>query len=175
MGDQNATAKIEPAKKWTVAIIPHEHLDIGFTDYPAKVAELHAQSIDSAMELIKKTPDFRWTLDGSWVANQYLNGRSADAQKEFLAHVRDGSITIPPEFANQHTGNASWEALARSLYNQHELATEFKLPGGRRGADRRRAGLHVGLRLGATRCGNQVLHRRKQQLARTNHAAGSVE
>ena len=119
---------IEPAKKWTIALIPHEHLDIGFTDYAAKVAELHSQSIDEAMELIKTKPDFRWTLDGSWVADQYLNSRTSAARDEFLDHVRNGSIVIPPEFANQHTGNASWEALARSLYDQHRLAKEFKLP-----------------------------------------------
>jgi hypothetical protein len=125
-----ASAKIEPAKKWTLAIIPHEHLDIGFTDYPAKVAELHSQSIDAAIGLIQKTPNFRWTLDGSWVANQYLNGRSAELREQFLQRVRDGSITIPPEFANLHTGNASWEALARSFYNQRQLAREYKLPVG---------------------------------------------
>jgi alpha-mannosidase len=125
----SATAvKIEPAKKWTIDLIPHEHLDIGFTDYPAKVAELHSQSIDQAMGLIKKTPDFRWTLDGSWVADQYLNGRSSEARQQFLEQVRDGSIVIPPEFANQHTGNASWEGLTRSLYGQHRLAREYKLP-----------------------------------------------
>lgn len=118
---------IAPAKKWTVAIIPHEHLDIGFTDYPAKVAELHAQSVDAAMDLIGKTPDFRWTLDGSWVADQYLNTRSPQAQMRFLDHVRAGSIVIPPEISNQHTGNASWEGLARSLYNERRLEREFKL------------------------------------------------
>jgi alpha-mannosidase len=123
-----AAVKIEPAKKWTIALIPHEHLDIGFTDYPAKVAELHAQSIDQAMDLIKKTPDFRWTLDGSWVADQYLNGRSSEARQRFLDHVRNGSIVIPPEFANLHTGNASWEGLARSLYGQRHLAREYNLP-----------------------------------------------
>ena len=128
MGKLSSSATVEPAKKWTVALIPHEHLDVGFTDYPAKVAELHSQSVDQAMELIKKTPDFRWTLDGSWVAEQYLNGRSPAACEQFLQHVRDGSIVIPPEFANQHTGNASWEALARSLYGQRNLAREYKLP-----------------------------------------------
>jgi hypothetical protein len=129
MGERStATAKIEPAKKWTVALIPHEHLDIGFTDYPAKVAELHSQSIDQAMGLIHKTPDFRWTLDGAWVADQYLNGRSEEARQQFCEHVRNGSIVIPPEFANQHTGNASWEGLTRSLYGQHHLAREYKLP-----------------------------------------------
>lgn len=125
---QHQSATVRPAKQWTIAIIPHEHLDIGFTDYPAKVAELHSQSIDEAMQLMVTTPDFRWTLDGSWVADQYLNGRSAAAREQFLAHVRSGSIAIPPEISNQHTGNASWEALARSLYNQHRLAREFQLP-----------------------------------------------
>jgi len=128
IGKLSASAKVEPAKKWTIALIPHEHLDVGFTDYPAKVAELHSQSIDQAMGLIKKTPDFRWTLDGSWVADQYMNGRSPEAREQFFDHVRDGNIVIPPEFANQHTGNASWEALARSLYGQHNLAREQKLP-----------------------------------------------
>jgi alpha-mannosidase len=123
-----SSTTVEPAKKWTIALIPHEHLDIGFTDYPAKVAELHSQSIDQAMGLIKKTPDFRWTLDGSWVADQYRNGRSPEALQQFFEHVRAGSIVIPPEFANQHTGNASREALARSLYGQHNLAREYKLP-----------------------------------------------
>jgi len=128
MGKLSASATVEPSKKWTVALIPHEHLDVGFTDYPAKVAELHSQSVDQAIGLIKKTPDFRWTLDGSWVADQYLNGRSREAREQFLEHVRDGSVVIPPEFANQHTGNASWESLARSLYGQHNLAHEHKLP-----------------------------------------------
>jgi hypothetical protein len=127
-GKFSTSVTLEPAKKWTIALIPHEHLDVGFTDYPAKVAELHSQSIDQAMGLIKKTPDFRWTLDGSWVADQYLNGRSPEAREQFFEHVRDGSIVIPPEFANQHTGNASWEALARSLYGEHNLAREYKLP-----------------------------------------------
>jgi len=122
------SVKITPAKKWTVALIPHEHLDVGFTDYPAKVAELHSRSIDQAMGLIAKTPDFRWTLDGSWVADRYLNGRTRELRDRFLDHVRNGSIVIPPEFANQHTGNASWEGLARSLYGQHHLALEHKLP-----------------------------------------------
>ncbi len=123
-----AAVNTEPAKKWTIDLILHEHLDIGFTDYPAKVAELHSQSIDQAMDLIKKKPDFRWTLDGSWVADQYLNGRSSEARQQFLEHVREGSVVIPPEFANQHTGNVSWEGLARSLYGQHDLAREYKLP-----------------------------------------------
>lgn len=121
-------AEVSPGKKWTVFIIPHEHLDVGFTDYAAKVAELHSQSIDDVMNVMRSVPDFRWTLDGSWVADQYMAGRSAEARSQFLDHVRKGKIVIPPEFANQHTGNASLEGLIHTFYGGHQLASKYDLP-----------------------------------------------
>ena len=42
--------------------------------------------------------------------------------------MRNGSIVIPPEISNQHTGNASWEAWLESLYGQPSARTEYKLP-----------------------------------------------
>jgi len=121
-------SELGPAKKWTVLIIPHEHLDVGFTDYAAKVAELHSQSVDDAIRMSQKTPEFRWTLDGSWVAEQYLSGRSKAAQDQFFDYVRSGKVVIPPEFANQHTGNASLEGLIRTFYASHHLSLKFHLP-----------------------------------------------
>lgn len=127
-GTRVIQSKVVAAKKWNVLVVPHEHLDIGFTDYPAKVAELHAQSIDGAMSIMRGRPEFRWTLDGAWVANQYLEARSTAAQQRFLERVRKGDIVIPPEFANQHTGNASLEGLIRALYDGHQLALKYDLP-----------------------------------------------
>jgi alpha-mannosidase len=113
-----------PAKKWTIFIVPHEHLDIGFTDYAAKVAELHSQALDGVIDLMRDVPDFRWTLDGYWVLDQYLNGRSTERGNELLHLIKDGKITVPPQFANQHTGVASLEGLARSLYDSHFFARQ---------------------------------------------------
>jgi alpha-mannosidase len=118
------------AKKWTLDIVPHEHLDVGFTDYSPKVAELQSESVDGVLDLLQKQPDFRWTLDGSWVAQQYLAGRSAARVQQFLSAVRAGQIVLPPQFANEHTGVASLEELARSLYFSHELAAQYHLPVG---------------------------------------------
>ena len=115
-------------KKWTVLIVPHEHLDVGFTDYPDKIAELHSQAVDGVMDVFKKRPDFRWTLDGSWVAEQYLAGRSPVRQTEFLRSIRDGKIILPMQYANQHTGVASLEGLIRSLYPSSTLAKRYSLP-----------------------------------------------
>jgi len=120
-------AQLAAAKKWTLMIVPHEHLDVGFTDYAARVAELHAQSIDGAMDAMKRVPDFRWTLDGYWVAQQYMSGRSKTNQERFLEHVKAGKVLIPAEISNQHTGNASLEGLSRALYGSNEFAQQYKL------------------------------------------------
>ena len=125
---ENFSFSLKAQKKWTVFIVPHEHLDVGFTDYPDKIAELHSQAVDGVMDVFKKRPEFRWTLDGSWVAEQYLAGRSPERQAEFLQSIRDGKIILPMQYANQHTGVASLEGLIRSLYPSSALARRYSLP-----------------------------------------------
>ncbi|MGI8770888.1 MAG: polysaccharide lyase family protein, partial [Acidobacteriaceae bacterium] len=34
---------IEPQKKWTIYVVPHVHLDLGYTDYQAKVAAIQSR------------------------------------------------------------------------------------------------------------------------------------
>lgn len=120
--------KLEAAKKWTLDVIPHEHLDIGFTDYAPKVAELQSESVDGVLDLLKQRPNFRWTLDGSWVAQKYLQSRSQERKQQFLAAVKAGEIVIPAQFANELTGTASLEGLAHSLYYSHSLTGKYDLP-----------------------------------------------
>jgi len=115
---------LDAARKWTLFVVPHEHLDVGFTDYPEKVAELHAESVDGVMEIQKQVPDFRWTLDGYWVAEKYLQGRSDEKRDQFLRAMRGGKIVLPPQYANQHTGTASLEGLFRSFYDSHKFAKQ---------------------------------------------------
>ncbi|MDW5265387.1 MULTISPECIES: polysaccharide lyase family protein [Acidobacteriaceae] len=120
--------KLEAAKKWILDIVPHEHLDIGFTDYAPKVAELQSESVDGVLDLLKQKPNFRWTLDGSWVAQKYLQSRSQERTEQFLAAVRAGEIVIPAQFANELTGTASLEELIHSLYYSRSLAGKYDLP-----------------------------------------------
>ncbi len=122
--------QLTAAKKWTLDIVPQEHLDIGFTDYRAKVAELQSQSVDGVLNLERKQPDFRWSLDGAWIAQQYLASRPEAQRQQFLDAVRAGGIVLPAQFANQHTGVASLEGLIRSLYPAHRLAKKYHLPVG---------------------------------------------
>lgn len=53
-----------PQKKWTLYLVPHVHLDIGYTDYQAKVAAIQSRVLDEAMEMVRKDPGFRFRTDG---------------------------------------------------------------------------------------------------------------
>ena len=129
-GETRETVSLTAQKKWTILVVPHEHLDIGFTDYRQKVAELQSQSLDGVLDLLPQHPEFRWTMDGSWVADQFLSSRSPQRVHQFFDAVRAGQIIVPQQYANLHTGVASLEGLARSLYFSHTLAREQGLPVG---------------------------------------------
>jgi len=107
---------LQPAKKWRLFVVPNEHLDVGYTDFPAKVAEVHSRVIDEAMHLIDRNPEFRFTLDGFWEVEQFEAGRSDAQKKRLYRSVSDKRITVPPQYASLLTQFAGAETLIRALY-----------------------------------------------------------
>ncbi len=116
--------QVKPAKKWNVFIVPHEHLDIGYSDYQAKTYEIQVRALDQAIETIEKHPDFRYTLDGSFVAEQFLKTRSKPQREKFLRLVRESKVKVPANYFNLLTGFASSEELIRSLYASDKFNQE---------------------------------------------------
>jgi alpha-mannosidase len=116
--------RLAPKRKLTVYIVPHTHLDIGFTDYQPKIEELQNRNLDRLLEEMRRDADMRFSLDGAWLAEQYLRTRSPAAQKELMQAVRDGRISVPAQSMNLMAGGASLETLIRSLYAGHALNRE---------------------------------------------------
>jgi len=115
------TMRLTPKRKLTVYVVPHTHLDIGYTDFQPKIEELQNRNIDRLLEEMRRDRDMRFSLDGVWLVEQYLRTRSPAAQKEFLEKVRAGRISIPAQYANLMAGGASLETLIRSTYAGHAL------------------------------------------------------
>ena len=107
---------LDPAKKWNIFIVPHTHLDVGYTDYQAKVAEAQSRTLDEAIQMIHDHPDFRFSPDGYWCVRQFLAGRSEEQQKQLFEMVKDKKIFVPTVEASLLTGFPSLETLLRSLY-----------------------------------------------------------
>ena len=116
---------VNPAKRWNLLVVPHVHVDVGYSDYQEKVAEIQSRELDEAMDLIHAHPDFRFSPDGYWSVRQYLAGRSEDQQKQLFEMVRDKKILVPTVEASLLTGFPSLETLIRSLYPAFEFNQKY--------------------------------------------------
>lgn len=115
-------------RKWTLFVVPHTHVDIGYTDYQGKVAENQAETLVKAADLIKKYPDFRFATDGSWNLQQLMETRPQLERDDILGLIRSDKIGVPADYFNLLTGYASLETLYRSLYYTKSLSREYNLP-----------------------------------------------
>ncbi|MGH9397399.1 MAG: glycoside hydrolase family 38 C-terminal domain-containing protein, partial [Terriglobia bacterium] len=109
-------------------VAPHAHLDIGFTDFQAKVAEVHNRNIDKLLNEIDEHPEMRFSLDGSWIVRQYLASRNEQARNRFFTDVRNGKIAVPAELANLMTGYPTLEELIRSTSYTYRLHRKEGIP-----------------------------------------------
>jgi hypothetical protein len=116
---------LTPAKKWNLLVVPHVHLDVGYSDYQGKVAEIQSRLLDEAMQLIHEHPDFRFSPDGYWSVRQFLAGRSEERQKQLFQMVRDKKIFVPTVEGNLLTGFPTLETLIRSLYPAYEFNRKY--------------------------------------------------
>lgn len=119
---------VRPARKWTVHLIPHVHLDIGYTDLQAKVTELHSHNIEVALDILRADPDYAFSVDGSFVVENYLRSRSTAGVELAVQALRTGRIGVNAFWALLLSGVASLEELYRALYFAAELRREHAVP-----------------------------------------------
>ena len=77
-------AATEPVRKWVVYLLPHSHVDIGYTDIQPEVERVHWRHLDQALELCRKTADyppgarFKWNVEVIWPTDSYLRQASPE-------------------------------------------------------------------------------------------------
>lgn len=120
--------RIDPKKKWTVYIVPEIHVDVGYSDYQAKVAAIQSRAIDEAMDMTAQHPDFRFSLDGEWDLQQFLKTRSDAEQKRAIEAIQKKQLFVPAQYASLLTGIPTTETLIRSLYPSANFAREYGTP-----------------------------------------------
>ncbi|MBV8859145.1 MAG: hypothetical protein JOZ02_19590 [Acidobacteria bacterium] len=126
--DYDFAQTLTPRRKWTVYLVPHEHLDIGYSDFQTKLAELHSRVVDEALEMTAERPEFRFSLDGYWQAQQFLEGRSEEERRKFYDAVRARKIFVPAQHSVMLTGAGTAEVLLRSFYASHKFNREHGGP-----------------------------------------------
>jgi alpha-mannosidase len=122
------TEVLQPRKKWTLFLVPHVHLDVGYTDYQAKVSAIQSRILDEAMDLTAQHPAFRFSTDGEWNLEQFLESRSPQEQQRIITAIRKQQIYIPAQSSNLLTGFPTAETLIRSLYPSADFSRAHGTP-----------------------------------------------
>ena len=107
--------RLTPKRKFTVYVVPNTHLDIGYTDYQPKIEELQNRNLDKLLAEIRNYGEMRFSLDGAWLAEQFLRTRSAASKQEFMNLVREGKISVPAQYMSLMAGGAGLETILRSF------------------------------------------------------------
>jgi len=109
--------ELNPEKRWNLLLVPHMHLDIGYTGAQGKIAEIQSRSLDEAMQLVRDQPDFRYSMDAFWVLQKLLGGprHQGPAGTPPPDEGAEKSFS-PPSTSNLLTHLAGVETLIRSLY-----------------------------------------------------------
>lgn len=130
IGGRRYTAEsvIAPKKKWTLYLVPHIHLDIGYSDYQPKVAAIQDRAMDEAMDFAERAPGFKFSVDGSWDLDEFMRTRSASDQQRAIEAMKAGQLFVPAQYAEVLTGFPTAEALIRSLYFSANFSREHGTP-----------------------------------------------
>ncbi|MGI5285482.1 glycoside hydrolase family 38 C-terminal domain-containing protein [Nonomuraea polychroma] len=117
----SARITVTPQRKWSVFVVHHSHLDIGYTDPQGTVLRHHLDYLDAALRLAEETaswPDdakFRWTVESSMPALKWLAARPAEMVEAFKEKGREGVIEVTALPFQLHTEACSTEELHRQL------------------------------------------------------------
>ncbi|MFE0106666.1 glycoside hydrolase family 38 C-terminal domain-containing protein [Streptomyces sp. NPDC059009] len=129
-GDEGIDVQLTPQRRWTVHLIHHSHLDIGYTDPQGHVLAEHLSFLDSCLELTRATDDwpeesrFRWCVESLWSFRQWADARPAEQVEEFLRRVREGRVELTALPFNLHTETCSTDELHELLRPAHDIRAE---------------------------------------------------
>ncbi|WP_116946788.1 glycoside hydrolase family 38 N-terminal domain-containing protein [Jiangella endophytica] len=123
-----ATFTLTPQRRWTVHLIPHVHLDVGYTDVQGKVLELHSRNLDRALDALDRDDAFAFSVDGSLVVGQYLATRSEKRSQRVLEALRSGRLSVNAFHNLFLSGVASLEEVYRAAYLAARLRDDYGVP-----------------------------------------------
>ncbi|MFE2355471.1 glycoside hydrolase family 38 C-terminal domain-containing protein [Streptomyces parvulus] len=116
-----------PQRHWTLHLVQHSHLDIGYTDPQGRVMAESRAYLDSLLELCRDTDDwpdparFRWAVEGFHSFEDWRANRPRRQVEAFLDRVREGRVELTAMPFNLHTETCSTDELHELLRPVTEL------------------------------------------------------
>jgi len=119
--------ELRPVRRWVVHLLPHSHVDIGYTMIQTDVEKRQMNHIDAALDLAKKSAafgkdaQFKWNCEVLWAVESYLRTRPPEKQAAFIQAVKDGHLGLDALYGNELTGLCRPEELIRLVRYSQDL------------------------------------------------------
>ncbi len=111
--------RLKPQRKWVIYLLPHSHVDIGYTHVQSEVEALQWRNIDRALDLCAKTADyppearFKWNTEVFWAVDSYLRQAPPEKRQRLADAIRAGQVEIDGLYGNELTALCRPEELLR--------------------------------------------------------------
>jgi hypothetical protein len=120
-GQVAATRKFElaPPRIRNIWILPHSHVDIGYTHLQDEVVQVQISNLKTAMQLAKESANnppgmrFKWNPEAVWSLDHFLQSATDAEREQFLKAVRAGDVGVDAMFGNMLTALCRPEELAQ--------------------------------------------------------------
>jgi alpha-mannosidase len=120
--------EFRPEKRWRIFAGFKIHNDIGYTDLQPHIQELDARNADGVIDIISRFPFYKFNLETSWLADNYLHARKAPRTRQLMALAAREQVGINAIYLNLMTGMCTGEELYRSLYFSKSLQRKYGVP-----------------------------------------------
>lgn len=133
---ERTSHQITAPRRWTVHLVPHVHLDVGFTDHQADVLELHSRNLDRSHAVMEagaaagagRGEAFRLSVDGAVVVRDHLATRRTPVGERTLDALRSGQVSVNAFHSLFLSGVASLEECYRETYLSAGLREQHGVP-----------------------------------------------
>lgn len=124
---------VYPVKHYDVYLLPHSHVDIGYTHVQAEVEQLQYENIANALQYASDTEgnkpgeQFRWNVEVMWAVEAFMSHATEDEQLLFFEGVEKGWIDLNGMYGNILTGLCSAEELFRIFELAENVAMQSNI------------------------------------------------
>jgi alpha-mannosidase len=125
---------LRPTRRFEIHLLPHSHVDIGYTALQADVEKKQDENIETGLRLIRETrghPEgarFRWNVEVLWPVENYLRKASPEKRDAFVAAVKAGEVGLDAFYGNVLTGLCRPEELVRLMSYATRLSAAWGVP-----------------------------------------------
>ena len=120
-----------PNRRWEVYLLPHSHVDIGYTALQTEIEPKHWEYFEQAIELSKKTAHlprgsrFKWNVEVLWAVDSYLKQATPEKKRAFIDAVKRGWIGLDGLYSHQLGGLCRDEELVRLTDFARQMRQEY--------------------------------------------------